>query len=253
MSKEPTYDEYVGDERRLEQLRDEEKANMSLLGHLEELRSRIIKILVAAALGAGVAYLFLDQIVAFVTAPAGKLYYMRPAEAFFIYVKVALLSGALVASPVIFYQVWAFFLPALTAREKAILGIVVPASVLLFFCGMAFAYFFVLPIGIKFFLGFATEGLQPLLSMESYIDFVTMFLLPFGLIFELPLLIIVLSKIGILNSERLRKSRRYVILGIFVFAAILTPPDIVSQTLMAVPMVLLYEASYFIVKYILKK
>lgn len=257
MSKEPTYEEYIGEAHDIEKIRAEEKANMSLIGHLEELRYRIIKILIAAVIGAGIGYFFIEPIVAFITAPAtvpaGKLYYMRPAEAFFIYIKVALISGVLIASPVIFYQVWAFFLPALTVKEKAVLGFIVPISVLLFFGGMAFAYFVVLPIGIKFFLGFATESLQPMLSMESYVDFVIMFLLPFGLIFELPLVIIILSKIGLITSALLKRSRRYVIFGIFVFAAILTPPDVVSQTLMAVPMLLLYEISYLIVKYVLKK
>lgn len=252
MSKEPTYEDYVED-KTPEQIESEQQGNMTLLNHLDELRTRIIRSLLAVCIGALIAYFFIDQIVAFIIQPAGKLYYLRPAEAFFIYFKIAMMAGFLIGSPVIFYQVWAFFLPALTPKEKALLGIVVPASILLFFGGIAFSYFFVLPIGIKFFMGFAMEGLQPMLSMESYLDFVVMFLLPFGLMFELPLVIMMLAKIGLVTSALLSRSRRYVIFGIFIVAAILTPPDVVSQLLLAIPMMILYELSYFIVKYIFKK
>jgi sec-independent protein translocase protein TatC len=251
-NEEPDYDELVGN-KTPQQIEDERVGNMTLVSHLTELRERLIKSLIALAVGSLISYFFIDDIVALITAPAGKLYYMKPAEAFFIYIKIALASGAVIASPVIFYQAWAFFLPALTAREKAILSILVPISVLLFLGGIAFCYFLVLPIGMKFFMGFASDSLQPLLSMESYLDFVLMFLLPFGLIFELPLALVLLAKIGLITSKSLAKSRRYVIFGSFVAAAVLTPPDVFSQVMLALPLMALYEVSFFIVKFILKK
>ncbi len=253
MSKEePDYDGLVED-KTLRQMEDERAGNMTLVSHLSELRTRIIRSLVAVFAGSLLSYFCLDEIVSLLTAPAGKLYYMRPAEAFFIYIKIALASGALLASPVIFYQIWAFFLPALTTREKTALRFLVPASVALFVGGVVFCYFLVLPLGMDFFMGFATDRLQPMLSMESYLDFVLMFLLPFGLIFELPLLLILLAKIGLVTSASLRRSRRYVVFGSFVAAAVLTPPDVFSQVMLAIPLIALYEFSYFVVKYILKK
>jgi len=253
MSKEePDYDGLVEDGTP-RQLEDERAGNMTLVSHLSELRTRIIRSLVAVFVGSLLSYFYLDEIVSLLTAPAGKLYYMRPAEAFFIYIKIALASGALLASPVIFYQIWAFFLPALTTREKTALRFLVPASVALFVGGVVFCYFLVLPLGMDFFMGFATDRLQPMLSMESYLDFVLMFLLPFGLIFELPLLLILLAKIGLVTSASLRRSRRYVVFGSFVAAAVLTPPDVFSQIMLAIPLIALYEFSYFVVKYILKK
>lgn len=251
-NKEPDYDELVGN-KTPQQIEAERLGNMTLISHLSELRERIIKSLIAVCIGGLISYFFIDQIVAFVTAPAGKLYYMRPAEAFFIYIKIALASGVLIASPVLFYQGWAFFLPALTAREKAVLGFLVPISVVLFLGGVAFCYFLVLPLGLQFFMGFASDNLQPLLSMESYLDFVLMFILPFGVIFEVPLILILLAKIGILSSESLRKNRRYVIFAAFIASALLTPPDVFSQVMLAIPLIFLYELSYLVVRFILKK
>ena len=123
--------------------------SMSLIAHLTELRSRLIKCLVAVALGSCVGYYFLDEIMHYLTAPAGKLYYMQPSEAFFTYLKVSIAAGFLVALPVIFYQVWMFFLPALTRRERMVLGLIVPASVLLFFGGLAFSFFLVFPAAVS--------------------------------------------------------------------------------------------------------
>lgn len=251
-SEEPSYDELVGN-KTPQQIEDERIGNMTLLNHLSELRQRIIKSLIAICIGSLISYFFIDQIVAFVTAPAGKLYYMKPAEAFFIYIKIALASGVLIASPMLFYQGWAFFLPALTAREKAVIAFLVPVSVVLFFGGVAFCYFLVLPLGIQFFMGFASDTLQPLLSMESYLDFVLMFVLPFGLIFELPLILILLAKIGLVSSEMLRRNRRFVIFAAFIIAAILTPPDVFSQVMLAVPLIMLYELSHLVIRYILRK
>ncbi len=227
---------------------------MSLTAHLEELRSRLIKSLLAVVVGGFISYFFLDEITHYLTLNVGKLYYMKPGEAFFTYIKIDIVTGFLIALPVIFYHAWRFFLPALTAAERLVLGIIVPVSVVLFFSGLAFSFFLVLPIALKFFLGFGDENLQAIFSFGNYFDFVVMFMLPFGFIFELPLIIIVLGKIGILSSEWLKKYQRIVIFLSFVIGAIITPtPDVFTQSMIALPMIALYEVGYLVLKYILRK
>ena len=134
------------------------------------------------------------------------------------------------------------------------LGIVVPTSVILFFCGLAFSFFLVLPAGIRFFMGFGNSELEALFSVNKYFDFVITFVLPFGFVFELPLIITILGKMGILTSERLKRFQRIVIFLSFVIGAIITPtPDVFTQSMIALPMIILYEVGYFIVRYILRK
>lgn len=228
--------------------------SMSLIAHLTELRARLIKSLLAVAVGSGVGYYFIDDIMHYLTLPAGKLYYMQPSEAFFTYIKVAVVAGFLLALPVVFYQVWRFFLPALTRRERMTLGIVVPVSVLLFFAGIAFAFFLVLPAGIRFFMGFGNAELEALFSVDRYFDFTLSFVLPFGFVFELPLIITILGKLGILTSKFLGRYQRIVIFLSFVLGAIITPtPDIFTQSMIALPMIVLYEVGYGIVRFILRK
>ena len=233
----------------------EDDGTMSLTAHLEELRSRIIKSLLAIAFGSGVAYFFLDEITKLLTLPVGKLYYMKPGEAFFTYLKIDIAAGFLIALPIIFYHAWRFFLPALTRGERAVLGILVPASVILFFAGLAFSFLLILPVALKFFMGFGqeSENLQTLFSFGSYFEFVILFVLPFGFVFELPLVIIVLGKLGILTSEKLGKYRRYVFFFSFVIGALVTSPDVITQIAVAIPVILLYEVGYLVVKYILRK
>lgn len=238
-----------------EQSSELDDGTMSLTEHLEELRSRIIKSLLAIVFGSSVAYFFLDEITNLLTLPVGKLYYMKPGEAFFTYLKIDVAAGFLIALPIIFYHAWKFFLPALTRGERAVLGILVPASVTLFFAGMAFSFFLILPTALKFFMGFGEESetLQTMFSFGSYFEFVILLLLPFGFIFELPLVIIVLGKLGILTSEKLGKYRRYVFFFSFVIGALVTSPDIITQIAVAIPVVLLYEIGYLVVKYVLRR
>ena len=233
-----------------EQLDD---GSMPLTSHLEELRSRIIKSLLAIVFGSGVAYFFLDEITNFLTAPVGKLYYMQPGEAFFTYLKIDIVAGFLIALPIIFFHAWRFFLPALTKSERAALGLLVPASVILFFAGLVFSFFLIMPVALKFFMGFSTDNLQTMFSFQNYFDFVIMFALPFGFVFEMPLIIIVLGKLGILTSEFLGKYRRIVFFLSFVVGALVTTPDVITQIAVAVPVMLLYEVGYLVVKYILHK
>lgn len=194
---------------------------------------------------------FIDLIILFLTAPAGKLYFTRPAEAFVIYFKVAVMTGAIFSSPILFYQFWAFLVPAFTRREKRALSILVPASVGLFMMGIAFSYFFVLPQGLKFFMSFTNDVVQSMWSMESYLDFVVMLVVPFGFIFDFPLL---LASAGIVSSLQLRRMRKCIYFLAFVVAAIITPTtDIISQTLLAAPMIVLYEVSIVGIRMVLHK
>ncbi|WP_378956037.1 twin-arginine translocase subunit TatC [Pelosinus sp. sgz500959] len=227
---------------------------MSLIDHLQELRKRLITAIIAVVIGSTICYFYASDLVHFITAPAGKLYYMSPGEAFFTYLRVSFFSGFLLALPVVLYQVWAFIVPALSKKERLASFILVPASVLLFLIGLAFSYVWVLPAGIKFFMGFATEDLQPMLSLGQYLSFVISFLLPFGFIFELPLLIVVLAKFGIIGSEFLTAKRKHILVLSFVVGAIISPtPDVFSQTMVAVPIIVMYEISRLIVKYVLRK
>ena len=227
---------------------------MSLVSHLQEMRRRILISLIAIAVGSTASYFYSAELVHYITAPAGKLYYMSPAEAFFTYLKISVFAGFLLALPVVLYQVWAFVVPALTKKERWASLILVPSSVLLFFVGLAFAYVLVLPAGIKFFMGFATPELQPLLSIGQYLSFVISFLLPFGFIFELPLFILVFAKVGLIGSAFLTAKRKHVLVLSFVVGAVISPtPDVFSQTMVAIPMIVLYEFSILFVKYILKK
>ncbi len=227
---------------------------MTLTEHLGELRRRILHSLAALGIGTVTSSVFIHDIIAVLTAPASNLYYMRPAEAFFIYIKVALACGVLIAAPVLFYELWAFLVPALTGRERSVLLLFVPASVLLFWSGIAFAYFFVFPQGLHFFTTFAGDNIAPMLSIESYLDFFLMMVVPFGFIFNLPMVLIVLAQMGIIGSQLLKRGRKYMVVASFILAAVITPtPDVVTQTLLAVPMILLYEASRVFIRLVLRK
>ncbi len=229
-------------------------AEMSLIDHLQELRKRLIISIAAVLITSAACYFYAAELVHLITAPAGKLYYMNPAEAFFTYLKVSVFAGFLLALPVVLYETWAFVVPALTKQERKASLFLVPASVALFFIGLAFSYFLVLPAGMKFFMGFASEELQPLFSLGEYLSFVISFLLPFGFVFELPLFILVAAKLGLVSSRFLTAKRKVVFVLSFVIGAIIAPsPDVVSQTMVAVPLLVLYEGSILIVKYILRK
>lgn len=229
-------------------------SEMSLVDHLQELRKRLI-VCVVVVLAASIAcYFFAVDLVHIITAPAGKLYYMNPAEAFFTYLKVSFFAGFLLSLPVVFYQLWAFVVPALTKQERTASLFLVPASLVLFFIGLAFSYFLVLPAAISFFIGFATEDLQPMFSIGQYLSFVISFMLPFGFVFELPLFIIVAAKLGVIGSAFLVAKRKMVVVLSFVVGAVVSPtPDVFSQTMIAVPLLILYEISIFIVKHVLRK
>lgn len=229
-------------------------ACMTLTEHLDELRRRLLWSLAAATAGAIVCQIFIDDLTRVLTAPAGTLYFMKPAEAFFMHFKLLLSGGVTLASPFLFYEFWAFLMPAFSRRSGRLLALLVVSSLLLSAAGGALAFFFVVPQGLKFFLSFGGHLGQPLISMESYLNFVIMLVLPFGLVFNLPLALLTLAKIGLVSSEGLKRKRRFVIFASFLASAALTATtDIFSQCLLALPMIVLYEASRLIVKYVLDR
>jgi sec-independent protein translocase protein TatC len=218
--------------------------------HLEELRSRLIVCFVAVGIGFAVSYGFKKQLFDILVAPlqsvmdtGDKLIFTGLPEAFFTYLKVAFLSGCLIAAPVILYEFWMFVAPGLYRKERRILLPIVFLSSFFFIGGALFGYFIVFPWGFRFFLGFATELIQPLPSMREYLSFSSKLLIAFGLAFELPIVITFMAKIGLVTVPFLKKNRKFALLLFFVGAAILTPPDVVTQIMMALPLMALYELS----------
>lgn len=231
----------------------EDDVPMSILGHLNELRRRLFRIVIIVVLGFVAFYGVSEPLYAFLSAPlqacmpeGSKLIYTSPQGAFFTYMKVALVASLFGTSPFSFYQLWAFIAPGLYREEKrAVLPLAFFSSIF-FLAGAAFCFFLVFPIAFQFFMGFATDTIVPMISVEEYLSFALKLLLAFGLVFEMPLFAYFLSRFGILTPDFMRRSRRYAILVIFIVAAILTPPDVFSQCLMAIPMLLLYEVSIYV-------
>jgi sec-independent protein translocase protein TatC len=218
--------------------------------HLEELRKRLIICFIAVGIGFVLAYIVKERLFHILVAPLQNamgsqdhLIYTGLPEAFFTFLKVAFLAGILLASPVVIYQFWMFVAPGLYDKEKRLLVPVVLLSTIFFVGGALFGYFIVFPWGFKFFLGFATDFIRPMPSMKEYLSFSSKMLLAFGLVFELPLVLTFLARLGIVSVDFLKKNRKYAILLFFTGAAILTPPDVATQVMMALPLMLLYEVS----------
>jgi len=228
--------------------KDSEK--LPFTGHLEELRKRLLTCFIAVGTGFVISYGFKEKLFSILSQPlintmgAGeKLVFTGLPEAFFTYLKVAFLSGFMLAVPVLLYQFWIFVAPGLYDKERRFLIPIIFLSSLFFIGGALFGYFIVFPFGFKFFLGFASETIKPLPSMREYLSFASKLLIAFGLIFELPLIITFLARLGIVSVEFLKKNRKYALILFFAGAAILTPPDVVTQIMMALPLMILYEIS----------
>jgi sec-independent protein translocase protein TatC len=234
---------------------------MSLTEHLIELKKRLTRSLIAVGMGFGVCYYFKDLIFTIVTQPITQvlphnsyLIYTGLTQAFFTYMKLAFFASLILTSPFIFYQIWKFIGPALRAHEKKMVFPFVFFSSFLFISGVLFGYFVALPPAFKFFVSFNNQYLQAMISFTDYLSLLVTFLLGFGVSFELPVIIFFLARLGIVNAKMLTKQRRYAVLIIFVVAAILTPsPDAVSQLLMAVPLMFLYEVSIIVTKWVERK
>ncbi len=231
-----------------------EEGEMPISGHLQEFRKRLIICLATVAAASVIAYQFVDDIIAMISAPAGKLYFLNPTEVFFSYLEIAVCTGALVTLPILCYEIWQFVRPALAPTERHAVLWLVPFAVLLFYAGLAFSFFLVLPAAVQFFMGFSTDTLQPMFSLSAYLSFFIAFILPFGVVFELPLILFFLGKIGIVSSAFLKRKRRILIVMAFVFAGVISPTtDVFTQTMIAVPMIVLYEVSIYLVQYVLRK
>jgi sec-independent protein translocase protein TatC len=228
----------------------DEQEKIPFTAHLEELRKRLIACFIAAGIGFVISYGFKEKLFQILTKPliavmktGDNIIFTNLPEAFFTYLKVAFLAGIMLAAPVIFYQFWMFVAPGLYSKERRLFIPIVVLSSFFFIGGALFGYFIVFPWGFKFFLGFSTETIKALPSMREYLSFSAKMLLAFGLVFELPLVITFLAKLGIVSVEFLKKNRKYALLLFFVGAAILTPPDVVTQIMMALPLMVLYEVS----------
>lgn len=228
--------------------------DMTLGGHLQEFRLRLIICLVVVALASAGAYAYIDEIIAILSAPAGKLYFLNPAEVFFAYIEIAVFTGVLVTLPILGYELWGFIRPALRPQEQKAVWWLLSSAVILFYAGLAFSYYAVFPSAVQFFMAFATSTLQPMFSLQSYISFFIAFMVPFGIVFELPLILFFLAKLGIVSSAFLKKKRKILIVLAFVFAAVVSPTtDVFTQSMIAIPMIILYEVSIFLVQYMLRK
>lgn len=227
---------------------------MTLMDHLGELRDRLVRSVVAALLGFLACYAFRQDLFNIqmkplldVLPPDSHLIYTSLPEAFFTYVKVAFVAGLFLVSPYIFYQIWQFISPGLYDQERKYIIPISFLSALFFVTGALFGYYIVFPFGFEFFMGYADDLIKPMPSLREYFSFSLKLLFAFGVIFELPLFIFFLARLGLVTAAALRKFRKYAILLSFVLAAILTPPDGITQILMAGPLIILYEISIYVV------
>ncbi len=223
-----------------------DESRMSFMEHLGELRTRIVRSLLAVLVGLGIALPFSQQIMDYLAKPARStghnLVFLSLTEAFWVQMKIGLIVGLFIATPAILWQVWRFISPGLHVHEKKYAGPFVVVGSLLFIGGGAFSLKVVTPFAIQFLLSYERPGLQAMISIGSYVDFLLKFTLAFGAVFELPLIITVLARLGIVTAKMLAKNRKYAVLGAFIAGAVLTPtPDMFNQTLMAGPLIILYE------------
>jgi sec-independent protein translocase protein TatC len=240
---------------------DIDQSQAPLLDHLLELRTRLLRAIYALALAFGVCLYFANQILGILIMPlarafpqgTGKLIYTKLYGAFFVEVKVALFAACLVSFPIIANQLWAFVAPGLYAREKKAFLPFLIATPVLFTAGACLAYFFVMPTAFRWFIGFqGMHGglqLEALPGVEEYLNLVMQFILAFGVSFLLPVLLMLLNRAGIVTRLQLVRARRYVIVGIVALAALITPPDVVSQLMLAVPLLILFEGTLIVMRF----
>jgi len=225
---------------------------MPFLEHLEELRQRLIWIIVTVSVTSMVAFYFSKYILAFLLRPYPKdekLIFLAPTEGFIVHIKVAFFAGIIVSLPVIFYHLWKFVAPGLYKKERKYIPLIVFYSSFFFLLGAAFCYFVIIKYGLNYLLAFGSDQLEPAIQIKEYLKFVTLLILVFGIVFEMPLLSFFLSKMGLLTPQFMRAKRRYGIVIIFIVAAILTPPDAVTQLLLVGPLLVLYEISIWVSKF----
>ena len=220
----------------------------SFLIHLDELRRRLVKILLCFIVATAICYNFVGGILPVLIKPAGHLVFTSPLEAFSAYMTLAAIMGFLVSLPVTLYQIWAFVGKALRPHERKFIAVFGPLSFLFFILGVSFSYFVAIPLTYRFLMSFSSEFMQPMITVNSYMGFLANMMIAFGVTFELPLILAFLAKIGIATPEFLRQKRRHAIMIILIVATIITPPDVVSQVLLAIPLMVLYEVGIIFVR-----
>jgi len=228
---------------------------LPLTKHLEELRKRLIRIFIVLIIVFGVCYTYSKFFMDFIAAPIipllpekSTLAMLKLTEGFFTELKLSLMAAVFFSMPYILYELWKFVAPGLYAHEKKYVISFVIISSVLFFSGAAFAYYLVFPFGFKFFLNYAQGEVIASLSLQWYLSFVTRLILGFGIVFELPVFTLFLAKMGIVTADMMKKYRKYAIVGIFIVAAMFTPPDVFTQTMMGIPLIILYEISIYVAK-----
>ena len=231
----------------------------SVIAHLIELRSRLLRVAVAFLLvficlfpWASDLYTVLAQPLLAKLPKGGQMIATDVTTPFFVPLKVAMMAALLIALPYILYQIWRFVAPGLYAHEKRLVVPLIVASTLLFFCGMAFAYFAVFPVVFGFITASAPQGVAVMTDIDKYLSFVLGMFMAFGVTFQVPVAVILLVRMGVASVEKLREIRSYVIVGAFVLGAIFTPPDVVSQFMLAMPLWLLYEAGIVVAGWMTK-
>jgi sec-independent protein translocase protein TatC len=226
----------------------------SLVSHLIELRNRLLKIVVGMLVVFLGLFPFANEVYALLAAPmldklpeGTQMIATAVVAPFFVPMKVAMMAAFVIALPHTLYQLWMFVAPGLYAHEKKMMLPAIAVSSLLFLCGMAFAYFLVFPVVFAFIVGSAPEGVAVMTDIAEYLDFVMTLFLAFGFAFEVPIAVVLMANFGWVNVTQLKEARSYVIVGAFILAAIFTPPDIISQLMLAIPLWLLYEAGVLLV------
>ncbi len=228
---------------------------LTLVEHLTELRNRIVYMAVALVTAILISYNFAEILVKDMIGivPDVNFVFISPAELLLSYIKIAVIIGFVVSAPFLIAQIWLYVSPGLEKKERRTIVFSLLFGGVFFIIGAVFAYIIVLPLMIQFFLSFRMEGIQEMISFSSYLSLVMNTVLSFGLIFELPSIMVILTRLGVVRSKFLRQNRKYIILIIFVMAAVLTPPDIISQTLLALPMLLLFELGIFLSRIVERK
>ena len=221
---------------------------MNLFGHLDELRKRLTVIAVVNLVASAVLFTKADFVLDYFLAinPGMELVFITPSELLVVYFQLSLIMALILCSPVTFYEIWAFVEKGLYRKEKIYISLTLVFGVIFFIGGVAFCYFMVLPTTLKFFMRIAISDVSSMISIKSYISFINTMLLCFGAVFEMPVLVFLLSKLEILTPDFLKKNRGLLIIVIFILAAVITPPDVISQIMLAVPMILLLQLSIVI-------
>ena len=232
----------------------------SFIAHLIELRTRLLHAIIALLLVFLCLFPWASKLYALLAQPllsklpkGGQMIATDVTTPFFVPIKVALMTSFLIALPYILYQVWRFVAPGLYAHERRLILPLIAASTILFYCGMAFAYFAVFPIVFGFITASAPQGVAVMTDIDKYLSFVLTMFVAFGVTFEVPVAVVILVRMGVVSTSKLREIRPYMIVGAFIAGAIFTPPDVVSQCMLAMPLWLLYEAGIIVAGWIEKK